>query len=60
MGLNDVGALSDAIVRLAGDRALRAAYGRRGRQRCLGMFDGERMVEQIEGVYSTLASGEAY
>ncbi len=59
VGLNDVGALADAMVRLAGDAALRAAYGRCGRQRCLAMFDGDRMVGQINRVYATLSGSGA-
>ena len=52
--LNDIDALSQAILELAGNPQLRAALGRGGRQRCLEMFDHRRMVLQLEELYRSL------
>ncbi len=50
----DIGAFSDAIVKLARDAALRTRYGEEGRRRCLVVFDHHRMVEALEGLYERL------
>jgi len=50
----DVGGLAEAMVRLAGDEALRMRLGRNGRSRCLAEFDSDRMVDQFESLYAEL------
>jgi glycosyltransferase involved in cell wall biosynthesis len=52
--LNDVTGLAKAMVTLAGDPALRARFGRAGRELCLRRFDWHVMVEQLERLYSNL------
>jgi glycosyltransferase involved in cell wall biosynthesis len=52
---NDIGALARAIVRLASDADMRNRMGQAGRQRCLELFDHNRMVEAIESLYAKLA-----
>ncbi len=47
----DTQGLADAVVELADDSDRRRAMGRRGRNRCLGMFDWRNMVSQIETLY---------
>ena len=47
----DSGALADAILRLLGDAALRAAMGGEGRRRA-EIYSTERMVEKIEELYA--------
>ncbi len=47
----DAGALADAILRLLGDAALRAAMGGEGRRRA-EIYSTERMVEKIEELYA--------
>jgi glycosyltransferase involved in cell wall biosynthesis len=47
----DVTALRDAIVRLAGDAALREAYGKAGRERMLSAFSVEQMVSDHLRIY---------
>jgi glycosyltransferase involved in cell wall biosynthesis len=53
--LGDVGGLSDAIVQLAHDPALRLRLGQSGRQRCREMFDWQRMVRELEALYQSAA-----
>ena len=52
--LNDIPALSEAILRLAGDPQARLAMGRAGRGRCLSMFNHTHMVDQLENLYGEL------
>ena len=47
----DAGDLADAILRLLGDAALRAAMGGEGRRRA-EIYSAERMVEKIEELYA--------
>lgn len=47
----DVDALSDRIGRLLADPELRAAMGRRGRQRVERSYSIDRMVDELERVY---------
>jgi glycosyltransferase involved in cell wall biosynthesis len=56
--LNDIPALTAAIVRLAGDKSLRTRLGQSGRQRCLQPFDHNIMVDRIEELYKRLADEE--
>jgi glycosyltransferase involved in cell wall biosynthesis len=42
--LGDVSALARALQRLAGDAALRAAYGQAGRERAEALFDERKIV----------------
>lgn len=53
--LNDIQGLSEAMARLAGDAGLRDRMGRAGRELCLGRFDHNRMVDDIEALYKKLA-----
>jgi rhamnosyl/mannosyltransferase len=48
---SDVGALRDAIRTLAGDPALRARMGERGRARVREAFSVRRLVEQTTALY---------
>ena len=52
--LNDVPALSSAIVQLASDPQLRTAMGLAGRQHCLTRFSHRLMVDQLEQLYLEL------
>lgn len=54
--LNDLGGLSEAIVKLAGDADLRRRYGRTGREMLLRTFDHREMVRQLDGLYRRLTS----
>jgi len=54
--LNDIPALSAAIVRLARDKSLRTRLGQLGRERCLQQFDHNTMVDRIENLYERLAN----
>ena len=47
----DAGDLADAILRLLGDAAMRAAMGGEGRRRA-EIYSAERMVEKIEELYA--------
>jgi len=47
----DTAKLADAIVRLAGDAALRKSLGAGGRERCLREFDWRRMVRELDSLY---------
>jgi glycosyltransferase involved in cell wall biosynthesis len=53
--LNDIPALAEAMVMLAGDAGLRERMGRNGRELCLRRFDHNAMVAAIEGLYNELA-----
>jgi glycosyltransferase involved in cell wall biosynthesis len=54
--LNDLAGLSEAIVKLAGDAALRRRYGRIGREMLLRTFDHREMVRQLDGLYRRLTT----
>jgi|CXWL01.1.fsa_nt_gi glycosyltransferase involved in cell wall biosynthesis len=56
--LGDVQALSDAIVRLAGQGTLRRELGRNGRRHCLMEFDASRMVDRLDSLYRDLLQGQ--
>ncbi len=47
----DVSAMADALVRLAGDAALRERLGAQGRRRGVELFGADQMVERTIGVY---------
>jgi glycosyltransferase involved in cell wall biosynthesis len=53
----DVRALADAIARLAADANLRQAMGNAARRRCEQRFTVEKMVAQIESLYTNLCQG---
>lgn len=54
----EVGALRDAILRLAGDRALRARLGAAAREFCAARYSYETMLDRMEAVYRN-AGGRA-
>jgi glycosyltransferase involved in cell wall biosynthesis len=51
----DIAALSSALARLADDASVRAALGRRGRERSLAYGAG-RMVHRLLRIYDELAA----
>jgi len=52
--LNDLEGLSRALLKLAGDAALRRRYGRSGRQLFLERFDHRVMVRRLDQLYRSL------
>jgi glycosyltransferase involved in cell wall biosynthesis len=52
----DPGALADALLRLAGDQALRARMGAAGRARAVSLFSLERFVREHEREFARIAS----
>jgi glycosyltransferase involved in cell wall biosynthesis len=55
--LKDVEALVDRLRRLVADAAARTDFGRLSREKVLGRWDVERMVERIEAVYRDVEAG---
>jgi glycosyltransferase involved in cell wall biosynthesis len=55
----DVQRLADAIVRLSGDRALRAQFGTAGRQRAIDRFGVQRFVQSHHKLYQALLEGKS-
>jgi glycosyltransferase involved in cell wall biosynthesis len=55
----DPPALAAAIRRLAGDRDLRHRLGRAGRERVESLFDWQRCVDLMLGVYGDAAAGRS-
>ena len=55
---NDPRRLSMAIVKLAGDPALRAALGKSGRERVTQQFGLDRFVESHQRLYQALVAGK--
>jgi len=55
--LKDVDTLVDRLRRTAANPALRGEFGRRSRERVLGRWDVERMVERITAVYEDMEAG---
>ncbi len=53
----DVGALASALRRLAGEPALRAELGRRGRERALARFTQRHVAQGTVGVYRQVLRG---
>lgn len=51
---DDADALSNAMVELARNPELRARMGERGRQRAVARFGHERLVDEMERLYSTV------
>jgi glycosyltransferase involved in cell wall biosynthesis len=51
----DTQGLARAVVELARDAARRNALGKRGRARCLEMFDWRVMAEQLDALYARVA-----
>ncbi len=54
--LNDIPALSAAILHLAGNPQDRRSMGCAGRARCLSMFNHNYMVDRLESLYGELLS----
>jgi L-malate glycosyltransferase len=54
---NDAAAAADALVRLAGDAALRASFGRAGRERVLRHYTWERSLDRMIAAYRAVAAG---
>jgi glycosyltransferase involved in cell wall biosynthesis len=54
-----VDSLSEAMVRLAADRALREALGRTGRERFTEPFRHERMSRQLRALYEHILTAKA-
>jgi glycosyltransferase involved in cell wall biosynthesis len=55
----NAGELAEAIRRLANDAELRSRIGRAGRERVLELFDRQRQMEKLEGMYrQVLEEGE--
>ncbi|MCH8052915.1 MAG: glycosyltransferase family 4 protein [Planctomycetes bacterium] len=52
--LNDIPALSAAMLHLASNPQDGRSMGRAGRERCLSMFNHHHMVDQLESLYSDL------
>jgi len=50
----DAGSLAKALQRMAGDRAMRTAMGRRGEQRVQDYFSLNRVARGVCEVYATL------
>jgi len=48
-------ALADAIIELARDPLRREAMGQYGKQFVFQQFDPERLTEQVEGIYRSVA-----
>ncbi len=55
--LKDVDALVDRLRRLIADAPTRAEFGRLSREKVLGRWDVDRMVERIETVYRDVEAG---
>ena len=53
----DVDGLAEALVRLAGDRALRVSLGESGRTRCEDRYSIDRMLDGTEAVYREALTG---
>lgn len=54
--LNDVGALTDRLIQLIDDPALRERMGVRGRARVESEFDEDKIVDALAGIYRELAA----
>lgn len=52
---HDPSRLADALGELAGDAALRARFGRNGRQRAIERFSEQRMLDAVWSVYAEAA-----
>ena len=52
--VGDVRGITAALVRLGRDPALRAAYGRTGRERVVPRYRVERLVDDVDGLYREL------
>lgn len=55
--LKDVDALVDRLRRVIGSEDLRTEFGRLSREKVLGRWDVDRMVEQIADVYADVEAG---
>jgi len=52
--LGDLPGFAAALATLAGEPQRRSEYGRRGRMKCLDMFDDGLMVDRLESLYDRL------
>jgi glycosyltransferase involved in cell wall biosynthesis len=52
-----VAELAEALIGLAGDRALRKRLGEEGRRRFTDVFRHERMTAQLRSLYEKLLAG---
>jgi glycosyltransferase involved in cell wall biosynthesis len=50
----DVGAMADALERLAGDPELRARMGETGHERVVPRYRVERLVDDVDALYREL------
>lgn len=55
--LKDVDALVDRLRRIVANAELRETFGRRARERVLGRWDVDRMVERITSLYEDVEAG---
>lgn len=55
----NIDGLTEAILILAKDKALRDTLGSHGRARCLELFDWRKMVSEIEALYERLLANRA-
>ncbi len=56
VSLNDTKVFAKSLAAMARDGEGRRAMGRKGRARCLAMFDHRLMVEQLDTLYGKLAA----
>lgn len=56
----DTDALAQTLVRLLRDPALRAAMGKRGRQRVINEFSPRRQADTVASLYRNLSCGEPF
>ncbi|MHB8469822.1 MAG: glycosyltransferase family 4 protein [Gaiellaceae bacterium] len=59
VAVGDVGALADRLAELAGDPARRARMGEHGRERMLGRYAVERLVDDVDKLYRQLLAAHA-
>ncbi|HET7146257.1 MAG TPA: glycosyltransferase family 4 protein [Gaiellaceae bacterium] len=59
VGAGDIAALGERLVELARDPALRAEMARNGRERVVGRYAVERLVDDTDRLYRTLLAGRA-
>jgi len=55
----DIDALSEAIIRLAGDPELRKEFGAAGRAKCREMYSHQLMTDRIRTIYQEVLNGKS-